>query len=233
MSLRIARARDNRLPGRSTSTVEDYLKAILLGESESGGLVSTGALAEALELSPGSVSAMVKTLADSGLVGWEPYSGVRLTAAGRTLATHVLRRHRLIELFLVEVLGLDWSEVHDEAERLEHAVSERVVEAIDRLLGRPEVDPHGDPIPSAAGDVAEASGALLSEAELGRPLRLSRVLDQSPAFLQLMQRHGLVPGTALVLTAVDQAADTVEVCAGGSAIGLGLRAAAKLMVEAE
>src|SRR6185503_16251646 len=97
---------------------------------------------------------MVKTLSESGLVRYEPYMGVRLTEAGEKLASLVLRRHRLIELFLVRVLGMSWAEVHDEAERLEHAVSERLIERIDAMLGRPAVDPHGDPIPTAEGTMA-------------------------------------------------------------------------------
>src|ERR1044071_3228984 len=125
-----------------TSTVEDYLKCILLEQRDPESLVSMGQISAALKVAPGTVTAMVKTLADSGLVTYEPYSGVRLTPAGRTLAVHVLRRHRLLELFLVQIVGLDWSEVHPEAEQLEHAVSERVIDRIDELLGHPAVDPH-------------------------------------------------------------------------------------------
>ncbi len=215
----------------ATSTVEDYLKHILLAESEPGGLVATGSLAGALNLSPGSVSAMVKTLADTGLVEWEPYAGVRLTGSGRTLATHVLRRHRLLELFLVETLGLDWSEVHDEAERLEHAVSERVVEAIDAHLGRPATDPHGDPIPNADGDLSEVTGVPLPGAPVGVPLTVVRVLDQSPGFLQHLQLRSLVPGAQIEVVTIDPVADTVELRdSGGAPLQLGLRAAAKLVV---
>lgn len=217
----------------ATSTVEDYLKHILLAESEPGSLVATGSLAAALNLSPGSVSAMVKTLADTGLVEWEPYAGVRLTSSGRTLATHVLRRHRLLELFLVQTLGLDWSEVHDEAERLEHAVSERVVEAIDAHLGRPSTDPHGDPIPSADGDLSEVAGVPLPGAPVGVPLTVVRVLDQSPGFLQRLQLRALVPGAQIEVVAIDPVADTVELRdAAGAPLQLGLRAAAKLVVAA-
>ncbi len=110
-----------------------------------------GQLASALGVVPGTATTMVKTLAESGLVHYEPYMGVRLTPAGEKLAALVLRRHRLIELFLVKVLGMNWSEVHDEAERLEHAVSERLIDRIDDMLGRPSVDPHGDPIPGPEG----------------------------------------------------------------------------------
>src|ERR1051325_3783314 len=135
-----------------TSTVEDYLKHILLAEQETPGeRVGTGQIAARLALSPGTVTSMLKTLADSGLLDYEPYGGVRLTKAGRQLAAHVLRRHRLLELYLVEVLHFDWSEVHAEAEQLEHAVSDRLIARMDEVLGFPTVDPHGDPIPSSTG----------------------------------------------------------------------------------
>ena len=115
-----------------------------------------GQIAAALGVVPGTATTMVKTLAESGLVRYEPYSGVRLTKAGEKLAALVLRRHRLVELFLVKVMGMSWTEVHDEAEQLEHAVSDRLIDRMDEMLGRPEVDPHGDPIPSAEGRHAPA-----------------------------------------------------------------------------
>src|SRR6187200_2807556 len=135
-----------------SQTVENYLKTIYLAQvADSDALVPMGQLASALGVVPGTATTMVKTLAESGLVRYEPYMGVRLTRAGEKLATLVLRRHRLIELFLVKVLGMSWAEVHDEAERLEHAVSERLIDRIDEMLGRPQVDPHGDPIPTSDG----------------------------------------------------------------------------------
>ena len=135
-----------------SSTVENYLKAIYHGVTNletPQRLLPMGHLASALNIAPGTATTMVKTLAESGLVQYEPYSGVRLTAAGEKLAALVLRRHRLVELFLVQVMGLQWDEVHDEAELLEHVVSERLIDRMDEMLGRPEVDPHGDPIPDA------------------------------------------------------------------------------------
>lgn len=133
-----------------SSAVEDYLKRIFLEQTEDAGKrVPTGQIAQALGVTPGTATAMIKTLAGSGLVAYEPYAGVRLTEAGLQLATHVVRRHRLVELFLVEVMGMDWSEVHADAEVLEHAVSERLIERIDAMLGFPAADPHGDPIPGA------------------------------------------------------------------------------------
>src|SRR5256885_15044056 len=138
-------------------TVENYLKQLdLEHQNASEELVPMGKLATAMGVVPGTATSMVKALADSGLVDYEPRSGARLTRGGEQLALHVLRRHRLVELFLVKVLGLDWSEVHPEAEELEHAISDKVLEKIDALLGRPRVDPHGDPIPTAKGKVVDA-----------------------------------------------------------------------------
>jgi len=216
-----------------TSTVEDYLKQIQLAEErEPGARVSTGALAAALEVTPGSVTTMIKALADGGLVEHEPYGGVKLTRAGRQLALHVVRRHRLIELFLVRVLKLDWSEVHAEAEHLEHAVSERVVDKLDELLGYPDTDPHGDPIPSRDGEVDRAHLPALDSLRAGGRARVVRVADQDPEFLRLLERLGLRPGTRVKVVARDAAADALELEIGRDrSATLGLRAAAKIFVE--
>src|SRR5829696_3443057 len=134
-----------------SSTVENYLKAIHQGQSVLSAdqrLVPMGQVASALSVTPGTATTMVKALAESGLAEYEPYSGVRLTSAGERLALVVLRRHRLVELFLVQVLGMSWDEVHEDAEQLEHVVSERLIERIDEMLGHPTQDPHGDPIPT-------------------------------------------------------------------------------------
>jgi DtxR family Mn-dependent transcriptional regulator len=135
----------------ATSTVENYLKNLYLEQHAAAGeMVSMGRIATAMNVVPGTATSMVKALADSGLVQYEPRSGVRLTHSGEQLALHVLRRQRLLEVFLVKILGLDWSVVHDEADQLEHAVSDRVLDRMDALLGHPKVDPHGDPIPRAS-----------------------------------------------------------------------------------
>src|SRR5690349_23391840 len=168
-----------------SSTVEDYVKQIYLEQlasGETGALVSMGRLAAAMGVVPGTATAMVKALADAGLVEYEPRGGARLTRGGEQLALHVLRRHRLVELFLVKVLGLDWSEVHAEAEELEHAISDKVLERMDDVLGRPRVDPHGDPIPSAKGHVVDPRLQPLTECEPGRPTRIARVIDQDASF---------------------------------------------------
>lgn len=217
----------------ATSTVEDYLKHILLAEQEEpGARVPTGRIATALEVAPGTVTAMVKTLADSGLLAYEPYSGVRLTDAGRQLAAHVLRRHRLVELFLVKVLGMDWSEVHREAESLEHAVSDRVIERMDEMLGHPRFDPHGDPIPDAHGAIRTPALDSLLDCPAGVELQVARVSDQAPEFLQLVDRRGLKPGSGVKVLSRDESAAVVSLeLASGENLSLGERAASKILVE--
>lgn len=218
----------------ATSTVEDYLKCIYLEEQRSPGLVGSGRIASALAVTPGTATAMVKTLAESGLVRYEPYSGVALTDAGRKLAVRVLRRHRLVELFLVQIMGIDWTEVHDEAEALEHVVSERLVARMDEMLGFPAVDPHGDPIPNAEGVVPKAEHQDLLSCELGVVFRVARVRDQSSAFLRLVERQGLMPGCRMTVEERDAAAETVELqlLPAGERVSLGFGAASKIFVEA-
>jgi DtxR family Mn-dependent transcriptional regulator len=215
----------------ATSTVEDYLKTILLAEGREGPLVGMGRIADELGVAPGTVTAMVKTLARSRLVDYAPYSGVQLTEAGRRLALRVLRRHRLIELLLVRVLGMSWSEVHQEAEELEHAVSDRLIELIDELLGFPSVDPHGDPIPNAQGVVTAPELTSLPGCGVGERLEVGRVGDQGVDFLRLLDRLGLVPGSSVTLISRDDVADTVLLeNAAGERVQLGIRAAAKIFV---
>ena len=216
-----------------TSTVEDYLKCIFLEQQrDPEALVSMRQISTALSLAPGTVTAMVKTLADSNLVTYEPYSGVRLTPSGRQLALHVLRRHRLIELFLVQVMGMNWSEVHAEAEELEHAVSDRLIERMDDMLGYPSADPHGDPIPDIHGVVEEVVLPSLLVCEVAVPLRVARVGDQSPEFLQLLEKRDLKPGSPVRVESRDEAADAVELrLDSGERMTLGARAASKIFVE--
>jgi DtxR family Mn-dependent transcriptional regulator len=216
-----------------TSTVEDYLKCILLEQQrDPEALVSMRRISAALAVAPGTVTAMMKTLADSGLLAYEPYSGVRLTDPGRQLALHVLRRHRLIELFLVRVMGMDWSEVHSEAEELEHAVSDRLIERMDEMLGYPSVDPHGDPIPDVHGVVEEMVLPSLVDCALKAPVKVTRIGDQSREFLRLLERRGLKPGSLLRVQSRDEAADAVELrLEAGRKLTLGFRAASKIFVE--
>src|ERR671924_1202414 len=165
-------------------TVENYLKAIFQAQMAlpQEQLVQMGHLASALGVVPGTATTMVKALSESGLVSYEPYAGVTLTPAGKKLAALVLRRHRLIELFLVQVMGYSWDEVHDEAEQLEHVVSDRLIDRIDEMLGRPEADPHGDPIPNSEGLVKPQNAQSLLTCPLGIPVTVLRVIDQDKVF---------------------------------------------------
>src|SRR6266568_4283196 len=196
-----------------SSTVENYIKAIYQGQSalaSDARLVPMGHVAAALSVTPGTATTMVKALAESGLAEYEPYSGVRLSAAGEKLAGLVLRRHRLVELFLVQVMGMSWAEVHDEAEQLEHVVSERLIERIDEMLGRPTHDPHGDPIPNPDGAIARRELDTLLTCPVGAPLRVTRIADQNPAFLRFVENNGLKPGQPVEVETRDAAADSVR-----------------------
>jgi DtxR family Mn-dependent transcriptional regulator len=184
----------------ATSTVENYLKQILLLSEGADGLVSMGALAAALDVVPGTATTMVKSLAADGLVDHHLRHGVTLTAAGRRVALGVLRRHRLIETFLVDVLKMDWTEVHAEAEQLEHAISDAVLDRLDALLGHPASDPHGDPIPTRQGKLDSQVYATLATCLVAKPLRIVRLTEQSEEFLQFAEQNDLRPGTRLRVT---------------------------------
>src|SRR2546426_2958767 len=218
-----------------SSTVENYLKAIYQGQStlvRDERLVPMGQVAAALGVTPGTATTMVKALAESGLAEYEPYSGVRLTAAGEKLAGLVLRRHRLVEAFLVQVMGMSWAEVHDEAEQLEHVVSERLIDRIDEMLGRPTHDPHGDPIPSPDGAIVPRDFDTLLTCPLNTPLRVTRITDQDPAFLRFIESNDLKPGQPIEVERRDAAADSVRVRGKDHrAMTIGTRAASKLLVE--
>lgn len=218
----------------ASQTVENYLKAIYMAqgtEDDPAALVPMGQLAAALGVVPGTATTMVKTLAESGLVRYEPYAGVRLTAAGEKLAALVLRRHRLIEQFLVQILGMNWSEVHDEAERLEHAVSERLIDRIDEMLGRPAVDPHGDPIPGPEGTLERQSYPDLMSSPMNTPLIVARVTDQESDFLRFIEQRNLKPGQRIEIESRDPASDSVSIRSeDGLRTTIGARAASKVLV---
>jgi DtxR family Mn-dependent transcriptional regulator len=220
-----------------SSTVENYLKAIYQGQSSlprDARLVSMGHVAAALGVTPGTATTMVKALAESGLAEYEPYSGVRLTASGEKLAGLVLRRHRLVELFLVNVMGMSWAEVHDEAEQLEHVVSERLIERIDQMLGRPTHDPHGDPIPTPEGAVPTRHLDNLLTCPVKTPLKVTRIADQDPAFLRFIEHNALKPGQPVEVETRDAAADSVMLRRGDDErLTIGARAASKLLVEVD
>ena len=219
-----------------SSTVENYLKAIYIGTNSLDRphrLLPMGQLASALNVTPGTATTMVKTLAESGLVEYEPYTGVALTKAGQKLAALVTRRHRLIELFLVQVMGYSWDEVHDEAEQLEHTVSDRLVDRMDAMLGRPEADPHGDPIPNADGLVKPQKVQTLLTCPLDTTVTVTRVIDQDKDFLRFIEQHNLKPGEAISVEERDPAADSVRVRGSNDRrLTIGTRAASKLLVQA-
>ena len=215
----------------ATLTVENYVKTIyLLGPSDQA-TVATGQVAAALGVSPGTVTSMLKTLSASGLATYTPYEGVQLTPSGCALALRILRRHRLIELFLQQTLGLTWDEVHEEAEHMEHAVSDMLIDRIDQFLSFPEFDPHGDPIPTAAGQVPQPSGQALANCPAGISFRLVRVLDQSPDFLRYLTETGLSLGTEGHVLSNRPEADVVTLQLSTDQVSLGRRAAEMLLVS--
>jgi DtxR family transcriptional regulator, Mn-dependent transcriptional regulator len=216
-----------------TITVENYLKQIYLLQ-RGGELAPMGGLAVAVGVTPGTATSMVKTLSEANLVDYEPRAGVRLTEAGTRLALQVLRRHRLIELFLVQTLGLDWSEVHDEAEELEHAISDKVLEKIDTLLGHPDTDPHGDPIPPPTGSPRQEKLTALNDCAPDTTAQVARVSDQEPAFLRFVDKHGLTPGTHFTVESQNPSADAITVRPHNrEPVTLGLAAAGKIMVKVD
>jgi DtxR family Mn-dependent transcriptional regulator len=218
----------------ATSTVENYVKRIFVEQpTAQRGLVSLGRLARAMHVVPGTVTTMVKTLSEAGLAHYRPRQGIRLTPAGEKLALRVLRRHRLIELFLVRVLGVDWAEVHPEAEELEHVISDKLLERIDQYLGRPAFDPHGDPIPSAAGKLSTSRVMRLIECRTGQHVRIARISDQDDRFLRYANSHGLIPGAKVLLKQRDALGDSILVrIAGRPPLSLGSAAGEKILVEA-
>jgi DtxR family Mn-dependent transcriptional regulator len=197
----------------ATSTVENYVKRLYMEQQRSPDrLVPLGRLAAVMGVVPGTVTSMVKALDEELLVHYEPRNGVRLTRSGEKLALHVLRRHRLVELFLVKVLGLDWSEVHD----------------------FPTADPHGDPIPDAAGEVVQPLVCTLADAAAGREVQVARVESEDAQFLRFAEEHGLVPGNTVLVERHDPVADAVTLrAAGHAAVVLGTAAARRIHAAAE
>ena len=214
-----------QLERRSTFTrsQEDYLKALyLLGGGDRA--VPTRELAQRLGISSPSVSEMVTRLTAQGLVEHDRYRGQQLTREGRKVALELVRHHRLLEMFLVRVLGYSWDEVHDEAERLEHVISERMEQRIFELLGRPELDPHGHAIPTRTGKVRPVSNRALSECRAGEKVEVQGVSDDDPVKLRELERRGLMPGTRIAILAPSQFEGPIEVRLRGrrESIPLGL-----------
>lgn len=189
-------------PDRLSRSVEDYLKAIYAITSR-GETATTSALAEALGVQPSSITGMVKRLAEQEFVAHVPYRGVTLSTEGRTEALRVIRRHRVLETYLTEVLGYAWEEVHDEAERLEHAASDRLIEAMAEALGDPSHDPHGAPIPTTAGTIARSLFPSLAETDVDVRVEIRSVRDKEASELRAMEALGLRPGVEVVVTRRD------------------------------
>ncbi len=190
-----------------SSTVENYIKQIYLvhenadAEPES---VSTSRLSEKLDVSPGTVTVMMKSLTEAGLAEYRPREGVRLTDTGRKLALTLIRRHRLIELFLVRVLALDWTEVHEDAERMEHVVSDRIIERMEEMLGHPQFGPHGGQIPDKLGDMPHRPLVRLSKLDKDDTAEIGVLSENDPEFLKYAAEWGLMPGKSIRV--VDRAA---------------------------
>jgi DtxR family Mn-dependent transcriptional regulator len=181
----------------TTEAVEDYVKAIYSLQHGGEDAVTTSALAERLEVTPGSASGMVKKLAGLGLVDHVPYRGVILTPLGRRLALEVLRHHRLLELYLTEAFGMPWDQIHAEAEKLEHVLSEELEDLIARQLGNPTVDPHGDPIPGRDGSIDEPETRSLADLAKGDRALFLRVSDSNPDMLRYLAEREIRPGEEL------------------------------------
>jgi DtxR family transcriptional regulator, Mn-dependent transcriptional regulator len=186
-------------PAPLSRSVEDYLKVIYHLSSE-GGFATTSDIASMLAVAPPSVSGMVKRLSETGLIEHVPYRGVQLTAQGRRAALRMIRRHRILEVYLTEQLGYDWDDVHQEAERLEHAVSDELIERMARALGDPHYDPHGAPIPTVEGEIEETELMSLADVAVGAVVEVRQVEDTDSARLRYLAEQGLTPGTRLTVT---------------------------------
>lgn len=222
---------DNFATVQPSSSVGDYLKAVW--EAGGSGAASTKEVADRLSVSSASVTSMFGRLQEMGLARYERYRGASLTEAGRVEALRLLRRHRLIETFLLEHLGYSWQEVHDEAERLEHAVSDEFTERLARMLGHPARDPHGDPIPTADGTLPEEESRPLGQAFAGEKVRIVQVSDADPEVLNHLGERGLVPGRVVRVEEVRalDAVVTVREEGGGEPHSLGAALAGAIFVQ--
>jgi DtxR family Mn-dependent transcriptional regulator len=211
--------------------VEDYAKAIFVLEERTRGPVTNNAIAERIGVTPASASSMVKKLDGLGLVAHVPYRGVRLTPRGRRVALEILRHHRLLERYLVEELGVPWDRVHDEAEVLEHVLSEDLEARIAEKLGDPRLDPHGDPIPTADFELEQDDTRPLAELEIGATGFFARVSDADPAKLRYLAERGIAPGMALELVGAEPFGGPLRVCFDGSEHALGRELAQAMRVS--
>ena len=219
-------------PEPLTAPVEDYLKAIYAFERDSGA-AATNDIAQRLSIAPASVSGMVQRLAEQGLVEYERYKGVRLTTAGRKAALRTLRRHRVIEAYLVNALGYGWDSVHEEAEQLEHAASDTLIDRMAAAIGEPRTDPHGAPIPTREGKIDETVHQSLAEAAVGSRTRVVRVGDEDPGLLRYLDSLGLRPGTEVVLTDRAPFDGPLTIKVGTETQQVGSALAARVLVTAD
>lgn len=219
------------MPAHSPA-IEDYLKTVYAHTEWQPEPITPSGLAGALGVAPSSVTEMVKKMAAQGLVQHVPYGAIRLTDAGRSRALAVVRRHRLIETWLVREMGYAWDEVHDEAEVLEHALSDRLLEAIDARLGRPDRDPHGDPIPATDGSLVSEPCIRLDDAPAGHVGRVIRISDRDPAVLRALDDAGIGPGSELrVADAAGAASRSLTVTVAGTARDIPPEAAADIWIS--
>ena len=218
---------------RHAEGAENYAKAIYQLQAVDDEPVGTGAVADRLGVTPASASAMLKRLADDDLVEHSPYRGVRLTPDGEQLALEMIRHHRLIELFLAEVLGMPWDRVHEEAEVLEHHISEELEELIATKLGQPARDPHGDPIPSRELDIEDDRTVALSDLEVGGRGVFERVSDRDPEMLRYLDARGIRPGAAIEVRAREPFEGPIRVSVSGDEHALGTSLARRMRVSAE
>lgn len=223
--------RDRRQGGQEA--VEDYAKAIYALAGQAEGPVSTSLLASRLGVAPGTVTAMLKRMTKLGLLSYEPYRGAELTEAGERVALEVIRHHRLIEAYLTEALGMPWDRVHDEAEVLEHYISEELEERMAQALGDPDRDPHGDPIPDRELSIAGEGGVALARLEPGEGGIFTRVSDGEPEMLRYLAEREIRPGVELVLTAREPFGGPLTVAVGDREHAIGEGLAQRMLVARE
>jgi DtxR family Mn-dependent transcriptional regulator len=213
-------------------SIEDYLKVVYkLEEREGSPPVSTGDVARSMEVSPASASNMIKRLDDLGFLTYEAYEGATLTTPGRTVALEVLRHHRLLELYLKEVMGFSWDEIHEEAEILEHHISERFESRIEEMLGHPSRDPHGHPIPTRDGTVDELPTRSLADLEAGDAAPIDHIADEDGELLDLLEQRGLLPGATVAVVETRPLDGLLVVAVDGTEQLIGTPVAQKVVVE--
>lgn len=213
-----------------SQSVEDYLKAIYKLENEAEGGVSTSRLAKEMDVASASVTNMVKRLSDMGLVTYESYYGSRLTETGEKIALEIIRHHRLLELYLKEIMGYSWDEVHDEAEKLEHHISEQFEDKIAELLDHPDFDPHGDPIPDKDGKMPVLQSKSLTDVPSNAPFIIRRVKNQNPELLRYLEKQGLLPGVKVEVIKKEPFEGPVQLKAENGEMTIGYKIAEDIFV---